>query len=161
MWLNVDTPKSSMFNGIFHYKPSIWGCHHLWKPLWYPPWLWEEAWPLGCLTHSSRRIAWRLVHGIASQQIWTYTHKLYIYTYMKMHTHNYVYIYHCMYIYNYIYNYIYLDHPSIYGQKYENIWVIYPFSWVLGYLYQVEESSRDCGVGWSLGRHNFCAGQGS
>ena len=92
-----------------------------------------------------------------------HTHTNYIYTRIWKCTHTimYIYIYHCMYIYNYIYNYIYLDHPSIYGQKYENIWVIYPFSWVLGYLYQVEESSRDCGVGWSLGRHNFCAGQGS
>ena len=29
---NRGTPKSSSFNGIFHYKSSIWGDPYLWKP---------------------------------------------------------------------------------------------------------------------------------
>ena len=29
---NGGTPKSSIFNGIFHYKPSIWGYPHSRKP---------------------------------------------------------------------------------------------------------------------------------
>ena len=30
--LNGGTPKSSTLMEIFHYKPSIWGYPHLWKP---------------------------------------------------------------------------------------------------------------------------------
>ena len=32
---NRGTFKSSTFNGIYHYKPSIWGYPHLWKPPYY------------------------------------------------------------------------------------------------------------------------------
>ena len=30
--INGGIPKSSLFNGMFHYKPSIIGYSHLWKP---------------------------------------------------------------------------------------------------------------------------------
>ena len=28
---NDGTPKSSIFNRVFHYKPSIWGYPYFWK----------------------------------------------------------------------------------------------------------------------------------
>ena len=72
---NSGTPKSSIFNRDFHYKPSILGCHYFWKhpyskktSLVYVVVLWELKWSRNqCFLEVSRSppvsVAWHMWWG--------------------------------------------------------------------------------------------------
>ena len=67
------TPKPSKFNGVFHYKPSMWGYPHWWQATWWPgphcsgggaQYLGGRSWEHGERQGAERRAEMKIKKGI-------------------------------------------------------------------------------------------------